>query len=140
MRTKEQNISINTLLAASIGCFIQLALGVFVMISPFLLINLLALIYGKEAANRFLVYLSTPFTKDPITFTFGLIFLFIIAVLFLLASKKIKKHNKVQIWSVLCLISSFLLVYFRTNILEFSAILGFIGSVTGLMYKEEINS
>ena len=65
MKTKEQNISMNTLLAASIGCFIQLALWIFVVVSPFLLINVISSIYGRESAGRILVYLSTPFTKDP---------------------------------------------------------------------------
>ncbi len=136
MKTKEQIISINTLFAASIGCFMQFALGIFVIISPFLLINILAPIAGQEVAKKYLVFFTTPFIKDPIPFILGLIFLFILAILFLFASKKIKINSKIQMWSIISLISSFLLFHFGTSFLEISAILGLIGSVAGLMHKE----
>ena len=136
MKTKVQIISVSTLFAASIGCFLQFAIGVFVIISPFLLINIVAPISGQEAAKNYLTYM-TPFTKNPILFTIGLVFLFICALLFLFASKKIRKSGKIQMWSMISLFSSFLLFYFGSGLMEISGFLGLIGSVTGLMHKEE---
>ena len=140
MKTKEQSISTNTLFAASIGCFMQVATGIFVIISPFLLINILTPIAGQESAQQYLMFFSSPFLKNPIPFIIGLVFYLIIAILFLLASKKIKNNNKIKMWAIISLVCAFLLIHFGTNFLSMAAILGFIGSITGLIYKEEIKN
>ena len=137
MKTKEQIISINTLFAASIGCFMQFAFGIIVIISPFLLINIIAPLAGQDSAKKYLLFFTTPFLKEPILFIIGLIFILILATLFLFASKKIKRNSKIRMWSIIGLVSSFLLFHFGTSFLEISAILGLIGSVTGLIHKEE---
>ncbi len=137
MITKEQNISTNTLLAAAIGCFMQLAFGILVIISPFLFDHIIVPLFGQKASINYFMALSTPFIKAPIMFTIGLIFLLAISFLYLFASKKIQKNSKIQMWSTIGLIISFLLFHFGIGFLSIAAILGFIGSITGLMHNAQ---
>lgn len=138
MITKEQSIGTNTLFAAAIGCFIQLVLGIFVIISPLIFDNIVVPLIGQKESVGYFMAISNRFIKEPFMFILGLILLSIIAFLYLYASKNFRKNSKMKAWSMISLIISFLLLHSGGSFLSIAAILGLIGSIMGFMDDAQI--
>jgi hypothetical protein len=138
MITKEQNIATNTLLAAAIGCFMQFTVGIFVLLSPLVFDNIIVPLIGQKESVTYFMAISNRFIKAPFVFILGVIILLVMAFLYLYASKNLRKNSKIKTWSIVSLIISFLLLYFDSSFLSIAAILGFIGSITGLMHDAQI--
>jgi len=137
MKHKEQSISVNTLFAASIACFIKTVLAIYLLLSPFIALGIIQNFFGKEAAINYMNAFSIQAMPDPILLVIWTIFLLACAILFLLAAKHIKKNKKIVMWSILTLIISFLLLHFDRGQTAFvTSLLGIIGSISGLIYKE----
>jgi len=148
MKIKEQIVSVNLFFAAAIGIFTQIVLNIINTFTPFVYFYLSLFQkrpdFGeyeeamKNAVNQFWGSLLEYVFRTSVL----IVILLIIALLFLIASKQIKKQKRIKLWSIIGLIISF--VYMAVNGSMFGAgfiisILGITGSVFGFIYSEETN-
>ncbi len=136
MKLKEQLISINTLYAASLACLIKTLIGIYALLSVFVAIPFIQVIWGKEAVVNYLNAISLHNLQAIPLVIIGTIFILICAILMLFAAKQIKKDKRVFLWSITALITAFLILHFGdSQITTVASLLGIIGAISGLIYR-----
>jgi len=149
MKNKEQIIAVNTLFAASIGCFLQVALFVYKLFEPFMLLSFIKMLslnsFQGEPLGKIEMVVDSNWVDQIKALPLDIIPLlgiFIIAFVFLTASRKLKKGKKIKLWSIAALIASFILIYsggYNLGLADILGLLGIIGSIAGLIYKDDVN-
>ena len=134
MQKKKQIIITSILFIAGIACLINLIFLILRISSPWTLGPIIAIYSGQEAYMQFTANIIQLVRDLPEIIIEALLSLLGI-IIFILASKKIKKTKRVRLWLILSFITSLLIN--DNSFLFIAGILGATGSVLGLIYNDE---
>jgi len=137
MNIKIQSVSVNTLFAAALASFLQIVIAILSLLSPFFLTPFIELLFGEQLKYAYMQSMVDAFQRLPILI-FGIACMVFPLILYIFAYKKINKGKNIKLWSILALIASFLVMHFGSYTSSLIVVLGMVGSICGLIYKDEL--
>lgn len=125
-------LSTSTFFAAGVVCLVQISLKVlnvlFFFIAPFVFPSSII----DQKIRTFFVQQGLQLVNNIFITAISLLLLGVAGLLLFAASKAVRKHDKVQMWSIIGLVAASIVMSFSS----LAGFLGAIGAVAGLMIAE----